>query len=283
MTLPLPPRKTPLLALLALVAIALLALAHGARADDDTKQLFADGAKALHEGRASDAIAAFESLADRGVVDATASYDRGLAYATRVRIGAEVPGDLGRAIQGFEEARDLSTDARLRDDSGTALTVIRSEVARRRTQAGESVEVDPGRSLGRTLAGLLSEEAWSYASVFASALLSVGLFVRWLARARRVRIGGGVAAGLAAPMLLVSLAMMLAARHDRLGLVEAVVVAPGARPVDERGVTTPGANPIPEGARVEIVESAASRTRVRFGATDAWIPSGTLRELAHPW
>jgi hypothetical protein len=272
----------PVLAVL-LALVAPFAVPFSARADDDAAQLFADGAKALHEGRAGDAITEFEALADRGVVDAVASYDRGLAYATRVRIGAEAPGDLGRAIHGFEEARDLTRDTKLRDDASTALTVVRSEVARRRTQAGESVEVDPGRSLGRTLAGLLSEDTWSVLAACASGVLALGLFLRWLSAQRRVRIGGGVAAGLAAPVLAVSLAMLLAARHDRLTLVEAVVVAPGARPVDARGITAAGASPLPEGARVEVVESEGGRRRVRFGATDVWIPAGTLRELARAW
>ena len=52
------------------------------------------------------------------VVDAAASYDRGLAYAMRVRIGAEVPGDLGRAAQGFEEARELSREDRVHTYAG---------------------------------------------------------------------------------------------------------------------------------------------------------------------
>src|SRR5580658_2381757 len=73
-----------------------------AHADDETRPLFADAVKALHEGRAGDAIDGLEALADRGVVDPVLSFDRGLAYAMRVRIGAEVPGDLGRAAHGFE-------------------------------------------------------------------------------------------------------------------------------------------------------------------------------------
>jgi hypothetical protein len=31
---------------------------------------------------------------------------------------------------------------------------------------------------------------------------------------------------------------------------------------------------------VEIVEPRGASTRVRFGATDAWVSSSTLRELA---
>jgi hypothetical protein len=93
-------------------------------------------------------------------------------------------------------------------------------------------------------------------------------------------VGGGVAAGLAAPVLLLAVVMALAARHDRLEVREAVVVTPGSRPSDQRGMVVPGATPLPEGARVEIVESGDTRARIRFGALDAWVPESALRELA---
>lgn len=252
-----------------------------AHADDvDPAALFTQGTQALHEGRASDAITAFESLADLGVTDPVASYDRGLAYALRIRVGGEVPGDLGRAAHGFEEARDATRDPRLADDASRALTILRSEVARRRTAAGESVEVDPGRSLASTVAGLLSEDAWALLAAVSSALLWCGLFVRWRNASRRVRIGAGVTSGLAAPALVAALAMTLLSRHDRLALREAIVVSPSARPTDERGVVAPAATPLPEGARVEIVEEHAALSRFRFGRLDGWIPTSSLRELA---
>jgi hypothetical protein len=265
------------------VLVAVLAVGSGAsaaRAQDDPASLFTQATRALKEGRAGDAVASFEALADRGVVDPVASYDRGLAYAMRVRIGAEVPGDLGRAAHGFEEARDLSRDATLTDDASHALTTVRSELARRRTRAGQPVEVDPGRSLSRTVASLLAEDTWSVLAVVSSALLALSLLVRWLARASRLRVACGVAAGVAAPALAVSIAMTLAARHDRLGLREAVVVASSARPTDERGIVVAGATPLPEGARVEIVDARGPWTRVRFGAIEASVPAGALRELA---
>ena len=272
------------LSLVAFVSLALAGVARPARAtpsaDDATEALFASATKALHEGRAGDAIGAFETLADDGVVDAAASYDRGLAYATRVHIGAEVPGDLGRAAQGFEEARDLSRDPALTQDATGALGVVRGEIARRRLRAGEPVEVDPGRSLARTLAGLLPEGSWSAMAVGLSIALAAGLFARVWGRRPRIRIAGGVVASVAAPALALAVGMTLAARHDRWGLREAVVVAPGARPTDLRGLVVPGATPLPEGARVEIVESRGASTRVRFGAIDAWVSSGSLRELA---
>ena len=260
--------------------LVLFSCASSARAEDDPATLFTQATQALKEGRAGDAIASFEALADRGVVDPVASFDRGLAYAMRVRIGAEVPGDLGRAVHGFEEARDLSRDARLTDDATHALTVVRSEVARRRTRAGQPVEVDPGRSLVRTVASLLAEDAWAALAVGSSALLALGLLVRWLARASRLRVACGVAAGVAAPALAVSIAMTLAARHDRLGLREAVVVSATARPTDDRGITVGGGTPLPEGARVEVLEARGPWTRVRFGAIEASVAAGALRDLA---
>ena len=275
-------RSRRLAALFPLVAlVVLVAIAARARADDAAPSaLFATATLALKEGRAGDAVAAFEALADQGVVDAVASYDRGLAYAMRVRIGAESPGDLGRAAHGFEEARDLTHDSKLADDAARALVVVRSEIARRRTRAGQPVEVDPGRSLSRTLAGLLAEDTWAWAAVASSALLAIGLFVRWATRERRSRVTGGIVAGVAAPALALSAAMTLAARHDRLDLREAVVVTAAARPIDERGLTIAGAEALPEGARVEVVESQGARARVRFGTRELWTSASALRDLA---
>jgi hypothetical protein len=272
-------RRFPIV-LLILFLVLVASVSTAADADDDTGALFASATKALHEGRASDAIGSLESLADRGVVDPVASYDRGLAYAMRVRIGAEVAGDLGRAAHGFEEARDLSDDPKLSDDASRALGIVRGEIARRRMRAGDPAEVDPGRSLSRTLAGLLPEQAWSAIAVALSAALAAGLFAQWLAHNARLRIAAGVVASVAGPALLVAVGMTLAARHDRLTVREAVVVTRGARPSDLSGLTLPGSTPLPEGARVEVVDARGPSTRVRFRAVDAWVSSSALRELA---
>jgi hypothetical protein len=251
--------------------------------DADGSETFTGAVRALHEGRAGDAVAAFESLADRGLVDPVVSYDRGLAYASRVRIGAELPGDLGRAAQAFEEARSLSRDPRLADDAARALTVVRGEIARRRLRAGQSVEmVDAGRTLGRALAALLSEDIWTALCAMASVFLAAGLFARWRAKEHRVRVAGGISAAVASPALALALAMTLAARHDRLNLREAVVVTSSARPIDERGMTLPGRQPLPEGARVELVDARGGSVRVRFGSGDVWVAQNAVREIARP-
>jgi hypothetical protein len=127
---------------------------------------------------------------------------------------------------------------------------------------------------------LLAEDAWSDIAAVASAALGLGLLVRWVAGARRVRIAGGVASGVAGPLLVIAIAMTLAVRHDRMHLREAIIVAANARPGDERGLAAPAATPLPEGARVEVIDARGTQSRIRFGAVDAWIASSTLRQLA---
>lgn len=261
-------------------AFALPAVAPNLGADSESSTLFEAATKALHEGRVAEAVDLFEALADRGVVDAAASYDRGLSYAMRVRIGAEQPGDLGRAAQGFEEARELSRDSHLIDDASRALSTVRSEVARRRLRAGQPADVESGRTIARALAGIVPEEAWTLCCVAASMVLSAGLFVRWASRTTRLRVAAGIGAGVAAPTLALAIAMTLASRHDRLELREAVVVSPSARPTDERGLTLPGATSLPEGALVEVIEERGDSTRVRFGSNDEWLSSTAVRPLA---
>jgi hypothetical protein len=274
--------KIGIAAIVAMATICLWPLL--AAADDPVEQtpdsLFASGAKALADGRVGEAIATFEALADRGVEDPVASYDRGLAYAARVRAGAELPGDLGRAAQGFEEARDLSRDPRLQADASAALTVVRSEVAKRRMRAGEPAEVDPGRSFASSLSSLLSEDTWAFLCAASALASAAGLFARWLATKSRVRIAGAVMAGVGAPLVAASMAMTLAARSDRLNLHEAVVINASARPEDERGLSLPGASPVPEGARVEILDSRGGLQRIRFGTLVTWLSSDALRDLA---
>jgi hypothetical protein len=270
----------------ALVAIGVAALTPRAHADgappDDVSddQLFLNATSALHDGRPADAIADLEALGDRGLVDAAVSLDRGLAYAERIRAGGEQPGDLGRAAQGFEEARDLATDRSMAEDASRGLALVRAEVARRRAHAGEPAALEQGTSLGRTIVHLVPENAWAIGTAALSVLGTLGLFVRWLVEARRARIGGTLAACGAAPLVILTALAAAFARDDRLHLREGVIVAASARPSDEHGVVRPGASPLPEAARVQIVESRQGWTRVRWGALDAWVPAQAVRRLA---
>lgn len=263
-------------------AVLLVALTVAPSRADEPDTLFANATQALATGRPADAIADLEAIADRGVLDAAMSFDRGLAYAQRVRIGGEQPGDLGRAAHGFEEARMLTRDPKMIEDASAALTTIRAEVARRRARAGSSVELEQNDSLGDSVVHLVSENTWALLSAAMSLILGVGLFVIWLAQpeARRIRIGGSIAVAVAAPLLFASILLTLSARDSRLHRREGVLVSAAARPSDARGVALPSLGLLPEAARVQIMSSNSAWTQIRWGTLDAWVPSPMVRPLA---
>ncbi len=267
------------------VGVAVLVCQGIARADsapDDTSALFADGLRALGESRPNDAIGDFEALGDRGVVDAAVSFDRGLAYAERARSEKPTAGDFGRAAHGFEEARSLTHDPALAKQATQALATIRAEVARRRALAGEPVDVDPGVPLGRAVVALVPEDTWAALAAFASMVLTLSLFVRWRATARRARLGTAISGYVSAPVLLLTALLALAARDERLHLREGVLTTPAARLSDDHHLTTPGAAALPEGARVTIDDAQAGWTRVRFGNQTGWLPSPSVRPIVRP-
>jgi hypothetical protein len=271
---------------LALASVMLACASAIVRADpppsgvDDVDALWKQGIAALADARPGDAIADFEAMGDRGVVDAVVSFDRGLAYAQRIRGGTPAPGDFGRAALGFEEARVLTHDPSLAREATSALGTIRAEVARRRALAGEPVDVDPGVPLGRAVVALAPEDVWSALAVIGSLVLTLSLFVRWRAVARRVRLGAAIALGVAGPLLVLTAALSFAARDERLHLREGILVTPSARLSDDHHLTIPGDSPLPEAAHVTIEEDATGWSRVRFGAQRGWLPSPSVRPIA---
>lgn len=268
------------------IALVAFAPARAAAAGDETQQLFADGVAALADERPNEAVASFEALADRGVVDAVASYDRGLAYALRVHANAEQPGDLGRAAHGFEEAIALTNDPRLAADARVAVSAVRSEVSRRKAREGVTVDVEQRASPWVSLTHTLAEDTWTAIAIACSFILAAGLFVRWLATQTRARAGAAIAIAVSAPVLVLAAALARTARHDRLFLHEAIVVSAGARPSDAHGIVLPQSTPLPEAARVEITDDGemgrGGFTEFHWGSLHAWVPAATLRPLAKP-
>jgi len=255
-----------------------------APAEIDDGALFAAATKALAEDRAGEAITGYEALGDRGVLDPVLSFDRGLAYAARVRAGAgaEQPGDLGRAAHGFEEARELSADARLGADAAAALAAVRAEVARRRSRAGDPVEIESGISIGRSIARLLPENAWAILAALASLAMSVGIVLRARATARRAAVTGTTTTVVAAAALCLTALALHTARDARLALREAVVIAPGARLLDDKRVAMSSVAPLAEGARVQLVDESGDFSRVSAGRLSGWLPKSVVLPMAKP-
>jgi hypothetical protein len=273
------------------LAIALSLSVHGSsRADEESDRkdeespaaLFASAAAALAADRPSEAIAKLEALGDRGVVDPVVSYDRGLAYAARVRARAEQPGDLGRAAHGFEEARDLSHDRALVRDATNALAEVRAEIARRRARAGDPIELAHGTSPGRAIVKLLSEDAWIALGAVFSLALSIGIVVRARAEARRAKVAGTTTLAVAGGLLLATALIVYSARDYRRNVREAIVVAASARLLDARHVAIAGAAPLPEGTRVRVLEESGEYDRVSALGVEGWVPSSAVLPLAKP-
>ncbi|MBW2529754.1 MAG: hypothetical protein JRI23_36595 [Deltaproteobacteria bacterium] len=256
--------------LLALVAIVTLAAPSAA---DTPEQHFREGTNALGEGKFDEAINHFEAYADRGAVHPDASYNRGLAYVTRIRAGAERPGDLGRAAAAFEETLLLRPDDA---EAERALELVHAEVARQRSRRGkDAMTVRP--TLDRLLVSLASERTWGIGAVLASVLLAAGLVLRQRRR-RPLAIAGKVLTPTAALLLALLTPLYGGARHLRLTVEPAVTIAREVYLADEAGVSQ-GGEPIPEAARIEVSERRGRLVRVRWGAHEGWIPTGAVRML----
>jgi tetratricopeptide (TPR) repeat protein len=234
---------------------------------------FRAGADALAEGKYEQAIAHFEAYADREAPHPDASYNRGVAYITRVRSGSERSGDLGRAAASFEQAlmlRPQDSEAR------QALQLVHAEVARRRARRGkDALQARP--TLDRVVVGLASERGWGSAAVVASVLLSIGLVLRRRA-AGATKVAGQLTAPACALLLCALLPLYLGARHLRLTTQPGVVVVGEAHMTDEEGVTL-GGEAIPEAARVELGERRGRLVHVRYGSREGWLSPASVRVL----
>jgi hypothetical protein len=246
----------------------------------DPATLFQSATAALAAGRPNEAIAKLEALADRGVVDAVISFDRGIAYSERVRAGAEQPGDLGRAAHGFEETRELTHDPALASDATIALTAVRSEIARRRSRAGESIEIEHGFSLGRAIVELLPENVWAVLAALMAVILSVAVVVRRFVELPRAKVAATTSAAISGGMLVLLSILVWAARDARLNVREAIVIAPSARLLDARHLMMDGVAPLPEGARARIIEEAGGYSRIVVGAVAGYLPSSAVLPIA---
>jgi hypothetical protein len=258
------------------------ASANAAEPGEDTNPaaLFRAATDALGGDRPVEAIAKLEALGDRGVIDPVVSYDRGLAYAGRVRAGAEQPGDLGRAAHGFEEARELSHDSALVDDATKALADVRAEVAHRRSRSGDPIELESGLSLGRSIVKLLPENVWALLAALSSLALSVGIVLRAKARVRRLKVAGTTTSAVAAGLLVLFSLILAEARNVRLRVHEAVVIAPSTRLLDDKHVAMPSVAALPEGARVELLDESSEFAHVQAGRSRGFLPSSALLPLA---
>ncbi len=239
-----------------------------------TTGAFESGVAALAAGQADEAIAHFERMANAGVVDASVSFDRGLAYALRLTQSDPKASDFGQAIAAFEEANALANDATLRDRADHAADAVRGELARKRHREGASTTFEPAPSLAERSVDLLPEWAWfAVACLFAllallPALAAVPRALRWPLR---------LAWLLALPAL--ACAWTVRGRAERYG--RAVVVVESARLLDEEsGRPLADSEPLACGALITIEPLGATELRVHAAGIRGLLPRTSVRVLS---
>jgi hypothetical protein len=240
---------------------------------------------ALEGGAFSDAIDRLELWSDQGMLDATLSFDRGVAYLGRAESTAKRASDLGQAVAGFEEALALDPSD---DEARLALGRIREVLSERRAKDAAGVVARP--RLLRALTGLVGENVWAGLAVFGSLLVSLGLGGRLFARSLEVRLGGAIAAASGLFFLLVGAGLTAAGHHLREHFVPAVVIVDQARLLDAEGRPVSGgargpsslgaaADRVPEGSLVYIAETRGGLVRVEWGDDEAWLNAAQLRRV----
>lgn len=277
------PRRTYGALLAALTTLALSFTSPWSVAAAPSEALFEHATAELRRGAFGEALAQYEQLSDRGVVDANVSFNRALAYLSRAESPARRAGDLGQAVAGLRESITLSSG----DDTEAAhlVELVRREIARERSQRGlDPLFVEP--PLGRALVQLLPENGWAGIALFTSLGLSVALLLRrWPAHTPQ-RLAGNVASVLCALFLLASGGLAGWAVYLRKTETEAVVVVEQATLLHDDG--TPlrasklanGAPLVPEGASVFVKSRRGRLSHVRWGNVKAWVQSQQLRPLA---
>lgn len=235
---------------------------------------FASASAALEAGDFARAILELEALADRGEVHPELSFDRGLAYWMRARSPAALPGDLGRAAAGFEEAALLRPgDAEARE----LAEFVRAEVRARRQRSDKD---DPivRATLDRALLGLASPLAWSLLAFSASVLLALGLLLR-RAGEQRWRVGGSVALSVGTVSLLALTPLAMGSTWLEQHRRAAVVVAPEVALRGEDGALVE-APVLPEGTLVELGDQHGELVELRWGPYEGRAAWSSLRVLA---
>jgi len=241
---------------------------------------------AVERGAFSEAIDQLEQWSDQGLVNATLSFDRGVAYLGRAESSARKATDLGQAAAAFEEALALAPDD---DEARAVLQRIRETISERRAKTQDGGVVARPRLL-RALSGLIGEGAWAGTALLGSLLLALGLVGRLFLKSHEGRLGGAILAVTGGCALLLGAGMAAAGRHLRRDFAPAVVIVEEARLLDAEGRALSGArgpsaldaagDRVPEGSLVHIVEARGALAKIEWGDGEAWLNAAQLRRVA---
>ena len=191
--------------------------------------------KQVSEQRYGEAIREAEAAADRGIIDADLSFNRGLSYLRRAETSAAEPGDLAQAAAGFAEALQLQPGD---PEAERGLEQARLQIAQDRSQTTTTPDSSNLGILERVLEAL-PPFVLAIIAGFGSLILTIGLWLFGSPVAAR-KVPGGICSLLGALLLIPSL-LLAGLRHVVFDEVQmAVVVADGAEVVDAGGKRLPG-------------------------------------------
>jgi hypothetical protein len=257
--------------------LALVLMVRTAQATPQQDDRFKSAVASLNAGKPEEAILALEALRDDGIDDASVSFDLGLGYLSRAHI-AEAPGDLGRAVFAFEEAKMLTRSDVLHAECTRIAGEVRSVIAKRRARLGQPTDMEEAPPPSRAFSAILPEDTWAEIALACAALLFLGLALR-----DRVGGRGKVAASIIAAgsfvLMLTAGAATSQRKTDRLSLEEAIVVADEVRPTDDKHIVLADAPALVAGTRVRVLDRRAGYVEVRTHGQTAWIPDRTLLPL----
>jgi hypothetical protein len=259
------------------VVVAILVASPGVARADAHEDRFKAAVASLNAGKPEEAILALEALRDDGIDDAAVSFDLGLAYLSRARI-AESPGDLGRAVFSFEEARSLTRSEVMLAESTRLAGEVRSVIAKRRARLGQPTDMEEAPPPSRAFSIILSEDAWTKLALALAALLFVGLMGRDRTSGRAKVALSMLAAG-SGLVLVIAVFATAQRRSDRLSLEEAIVVTDEVRPTDEKHIVLADAAALAAGTRVRVLSRRAGYAEVRTRGQSAWIPERAILAL----
>jgi hypothetical protein len=132
---------------------------------DDAGALAKAALTALQAKNPDEAVLLYEAATDRGLMSATASYNRGLAYAMRIGFERPAPGDHGQAIAAFEEARLLAPGTEIAKLASSAAGKVRADALAVRTERGLDPATEPAPTLHDAVRDMLPALAYRLLAV----------------------------------------------------------------------------------------------------------------------
>jgi hypothetical protein len=253
--------------------------ARSAQAQSD-EAAFQEAVTALQSGAFSVAIERLEQLSDRGLVRASISQNRALAYLQRAESPKRRPGDLGQAVAALKETLLLDPG---NEAAQRSLPEVTLEISRQRARKGlDPVVVEP--PLSYALFDLLPVNFWAWGTLLGTLSCSVGLL---LLRnpARPLRLSGQIGSVTGLLLLLVCAGFSWAAADQRRTQRPAVVVVPEAALLDASGSHQTAkalgvdTTSIPEGASVVVTRNDGRLLEVGWGTFRAWVLASQVRVL----